>query len=64
LKRQNFTLFTPTWNRCVIGVGRRRVNNMSTNDKKTGNLCFFSKKICNNENLFETKANVTLFYAK
>jgi hypothetical protein len=24
----------------------------------------FFQKICNNENLFETKANVTLFYAK
>jgi hypothetical protein len=33
LKRQHFTLSTPTWNRRVIGVERRRVNDINTNDK-------------------------------
>jgi hypothetical protein len=48
----------------VIGVGRRRVNNMITNDKVNWKLMFLSRKLSNNENLFETKANITLFYEK
>jgi hypothetical protein len=49
----------------VIGVGRRRVNNMNTNDKSKLQVnVFFFQKMSNNEILFETKANVTLFYAK